>query len=61
MTAEQRRAMRRFEAKIAKLERARDEARKEYAAWIHGAGVAAVARELDVPAGHQTWCFVLRF
>jgi hypothetical protein len=49
--AEQRRQMRRHEARIAKLEHQRDEARKEYAAWIHEAGVAAVARELGVPAG----------
>jgi hypothetical protein len=51
LTAEQRREMRRHEAKLAKIERQRDEARREYAQWIHEAGVAAVARELSVPAG----------
>jgi DNA-binding ferritin-like protein (Dps family) len=51
LTAEQRREMRRHEARLAKLEQDRDEARKAYAAWIHQTGVAAVARELGVPAG----------
>jgi hypothetical protein len=51
LTAQERRQLKGWEARLAKIERERDEARQAFATWVREAGVSAVARELGIPPG----------
>jgi hypothetical protein len=47
----QKRALERWEARLERVEREREEARQAFAAWVRTVGLHRVAREMDVPPG----------